>query len=82
MVRRGLGCSQCNNTGYKGRIAVHEILPIDMELRRMISADASMEEVVRYGVAHQGMRPLRDSVARLVMEGVTTPEEMLKIAYE
>ncbi len=82
MVRRGLGCSQCNNTGYKGRIAVHEILPIDMELRRMISADASMEEVVRYGVAHQGMRPLRDSVARLVMEGITTPEEMLKIAYE
>jgi len=82
MVRRGAGCPRCSQTGYRGRIAVHEILLIDAELRRMIGAGASTEEIIRYGVERQGMRTLRESAAELVMQGVTTPEEMLKIAYE
>ena len=78
----GIGCHQCNHTGYKGRIAVHEILTIDANIRRMISNHATVEEITRYGVEHQGMRTIRQSTLELVKAGVTTPEEMLKITYE
>ena len=81
-VWRGIGCHQCNHTGYKGRIAVHEILTIDANIRRMISNHATVEEITRYGVEHQGMRTIRQSTLELVKAGVTTPEEMLKITYE
>lgn len=79
IVRRGAGCPQCNHTGYKGRVAVHEILPIDAEIRRMISEHATTEEIIHYGRVHQGMRTLQESAAKLVIEGVTTPEELLKL---
>ena len=50
-------------------------------LRRMISRRASMEEIEEYAREHQGMRTLKESGVRLVKEGVTTIEELLKIAY-
>ena len=81
-VWRGIGCHQCNHTGYKGRIAVHEILTIDANIRRMISNHATVEEITQYAVEHQGMRTIRQSTLELVKAGVTTPEEMLKITYE
>lgn len=80
-VVRGRGCAQCNNTGYRGRIAVHEIFSVDIMLRRMISRHASMEEIEEYAREHQGMRTLKESGIRLVKQGVTTIEELLKIAY-
>ena len=80
-VVRGRGCAKCNNTGYRGRIAVHEIFSVDAMLRRMISSRASMEEIEEYAREHQGMRTLKESGVRLVKEGVTTIEELLKIAY-
>lgn len=81
-VRRGEGCSHCNNTGYKGRIAVHEILAIDNTLRRMIVNHATVEEITEYAKEHQHMRTLKESGLILVKEGVTTPEELMKISYE
>ena len=81
-VWRGMGCHQCNHTGYKGRTAVHEILTIDANIRRMISNHATVEEITQYAVEHQGMRTIRQSTLELVKAGVTTPEEMLKITYE
>ncbi len=81
-VCRGMGCHQCNYTGYKGRTAIHEIVTIDAGIRRMISNHATVEEITRYAVEHQGMRTLRQSMLNLVKEGVTTPEEMLKVTYE
>ncbi len=81
-VRRGMGCHRCNQTGYRGRTAVHEILTVDAAIRRMISDHAAVEEITRYGVERRGMRTIRLSTLKLVKEGVTTPEEMLKIAYE
>ncbi len=78
-VFRGMGCHQCNHTGYRGRIAIHEILAVDANIRRMISDHATVEEITRYAVEHQGMRPLRQGALALVKKGVTTPEEMLKI---
>lgn len=81
-VKRGMGCSQCNHTGYKGRIAVHEILGINQDIRRMIMEHESVENITKYAREHQHMRTLKKSGLILVKEGVTTPEELLKISYE
>ena len=81
-VHRGAGCSHCNHTGYSGRIAVHEIVAIDNQIRRMIINHCSVEEIAEYAKEHQHMRTLKESGLILVKEGKTTPEELLKISYE
>ena len=81
-VRKGMGCSHCNNTGYKGRIAVHEILAMDNTIRRMVVNHDSVEAITAYAREHQHMRTLKESGLILVKEGVTTPEELMKISYE
>lgn len=80
-VKRGMGCPKCNQTGYSGRIAVHEILEIDNQIRKMIMGHSSTEEITEYAREHQHMRTLKESGLMLVKEGVTTPEELLKISY-
>ena len=81
-IRRGAGCSRCNHTGYSGRIAVHEIVAIDNQIRRMIIIHSPVEEISAYAREHQHMRTLKESGLILVKEGKTTPEELLKISYE
>ncbi len=81
-IRRGQGCAQCSKTGYRGRIAVHEILSVDSVLRRMIAGHASQEELMAYAKERQEMRTLWESGLQLVKKGITTPEELLKIACE
>lgn len=81
-VTRGTGCTKCNNTGYKGRVAVHEILAINNDIRRMIINHTSIEEITRYAREVQHMRTLKESGLILVKEGKTTPEELFKISYE
>ena len=80
-VMRPKGCRYCNNTGYKGRTAIHEILTIDREIREMISRRATMEEVKDYATDRQGMRTLKECGVDLVEAGVTTMEELMKVAY-
>lgn len=80
-VARGNGCPQCNGTGYKGRVAIHEMVVINKALRRMIAEGASIEEMTDAARKSQGMRSLRESAVQLVRDGVTTPEELLKITY-
>ena len=75
------GCSYCSGIGYTGRIAVHEIFRVDREIRRMITQGASMEDIENDAIRRQGMRLLKDSARELVKEGITSMEEMLKIAY-
>lgn len=81
-VKRGMGCGQCNNTGYRGRIAVHEILVIDNEIRKMITNHNTVEEITQYAREKKHMRTLKESGLILVKQGVTTPEELMKISYE
>ena len=78
-VVRGKGCHMCNNTGYKGRIAIHEIVVVDKKMRRMIADKVPMDDIAAYAVNVQGMTTLKNSALQLVEEGVTTVEEMLKI---
>ena len=80
-VTRGTGCTQCSGTGYRGRIAIHEIVSIDREMRRMISRGAEVDELEEYAKRTQNMQFLRDKGVALVREGVTTPEELVKVAY-
>ena len=80
-VMRGTGCTQCSGTGYRGRIAIHEIVSIDREMRRMISRGAEVDELEEYAKRTQNMQFLRDKGVALVREGVTTPEELVKVAY-
>jgi len=80
-VRRGTGCPNCNGTGYKGRIAIHELVVINKEMRRLIAAGATQEELTATARRTQGMRSLRESAMELVRQGETTPEELLKITY-
>lgn len=79
-VKRGCGCAKCSKTGYRGRIAVHEILAVDPAVRRMIAACATQEEITAYAREHQHMSTLKENGCRLVEAGITTPEELLKIA--
>lgn len=71
-VTRGVGCAKCNHTGYSGRIAVHEILAINNEIRRMIVEHRTVEEITAYAKEHQHMRSLKESGLLLVKQGVTT----------
>lgn len=81
-VRRGIGCPSCNHTGYRGRIAVHEILAIDGKIKRMISNKASTDEIFEYARNTQQMRTLKESAIDIVKQGISTPEELMKVAYE
>lgn len=78
-VRRGAGCPYCHGTGYRGRIAIHELMVIDAVLRRMIVQRASDEELTAYARRAQGMRTLQEEGLDLVRQGLTTPEELLAI---
>lgn len=66
---RPKGCRYCNNTGYKGRTAIHEILTIDRPIREMISRRATMEEVKDYAIEKQGMKTLKECGVELVEAG-------------
>ncbi|QIB26476.1 type II secretion system ATPase GspE [Caloranaerobacter azorensis] len=77
---RGKGCSQCYNTGYKGRTAIHEIMIIDKEIRRLIDENAS-NDVLRINSLKNGMVTLRENCKSLVLEGVTTFEELMRVTY-
>jgi type IV pilus assembly protein PilB len=81
LLRKAKGCPACNYTGYKGRIAIHEILCIDKKIRSMIDAHASMDDIFEYAVLQQGMKTLRQAGIELVEQGVTTIEELRKVAY-
>ena len=74
---KGAGCERCNETGYKGRIALYEVLEVTTELREMILVGASTLELRRSAVEH-GMLTLRASGLRKIAAGQTSVEEVLK----
>ncbi len=80
-VMHKVGCKQCNGTGYKGRISIHEILPVDKPIRRMISEEKTAEEIKEYARKELGMLTLKESCMQLIEQGLTTVEELVKVAY-
>jgi type IV pilus assembly protein PilB len=78
-VTRGRGCAACSNTGYRGRIAIHEILPVDRGLKELIIQQAS-GTVLRDYMKQKGHCTLLQDGLRKVLEGMTTSEEVLRVA--
>ncbi|MDO4458911.1 MAG: ATPase, T2SS/T4P/T4SS family [Clostridia bacterium] len=80
-IRKPVGCPYCNNTGYNGRTAIHEIVTVDKGFSELISEGASVQKMTDYAKQNQGFRTLKESATDLVEQGVTTMEELIKVAY-
>jgi type IV pilus assembly protein PilB len=78
---RGAGCSNCNNTGYRGRLALYEVMPLKDEIKELVLQGASGLDIKREAL-RQGMATLRMSGIRKVMEGATSLEEILRVTFE
>lgn len=78
---RGKGCADCRNTGYRGRIAIFEMIPMTMRLRKLIFDNANEDEI-RQAAMKQGMETLRDAGNQRVLDGTTTVDEILRSTVE
>jgi type IV pilus assembly protein PilB len=75
---RPVGCPACSRTGYRGRLAIQEVMVVTEEIERMIIERCSSDEVKKVAVS-QGMAPLREDGLRKVAQGVTTLEEVFRV---
>jgi type II secretory ATPase GspE/PulE/Tfp pilus assembly ATPase PilB-like protein len=81
MLYRGTGCRNCQGSGYRGRQGVFEMMPVTDEIRTLILAHSSSRDIRKVAVK-QGMVSLRDDGWRLIREGKTTPEEVLRMTKD
>ncbi|EGW40351.1 type II/IV secretion system family protein [Desulfosporosinus sp. OT] len=77
---KATGCPACNNTGYKGRTAIHEVLYLDNKMRSIIEKGANADEL-RTLALKDGMVPLYENCRQLVLNGVTSVNEMIRTVY-
>ena len=75
---RGAGCRTCNNTGYKGRVALYEVMRFNDHLKEMVLQGSSTAEL-KAAAIKQGMVTLRMAGIMKVLDGVTTTEEILRV---
>jgi type II secretory ATPase GspE/PulE/Tfp pilus assembly ATPase PilB-like protein len=80
-IYKAVGCRECRNTGYHGRRAIFEWMDTNEELRQLILKNTS-SDVLREAARRNGMRTLAEDGWRLVREGVTTAEEVLRAAKD
>ncbi|HAM41446.1 MAG TPA: type II secretion system protein GspE [Candidatus Omnitrophica bacterium] len=89
-LKRGRGCPTCKGTGYRGRTAIYEFLVVDEPIQRLILQRASSHEIARAaqqhgpsapsgGAGRAGMRPLRQDGWLKIAQGITTPQEVLRV---
>ena len=74
------GCPKCNNTGYTGRTAIHEVLTCTTEMSSLI-ANGGKTDAIAALAAKQGTKLLRDNVSELVQQGRTTMDELVRVTY-
>ncbi|HIJ59099.1 MAG TPA: type IV-A pilus assembly ATPase PilB [Nitrospirae bacterium] len=77
----GKGCPECNNTGYKGRLAIHEIMTVNDEIKELILQGASAAEIKKLAIK-SGMSTLRQTGINKIEQGLTTIEEVLRVTFE
>ncbi|MFC7783097.1 GspE/PulE family protein [Rossellomorea sp. GCM10028870] len=80
-VIRGRGCASCNMTGYKGRMAIHEVLVVNDEMKRIIMNNESLSTLREVANNHKTIFLLDDGLFK-VKQGLTTTEEILRVAIE
>lgn len=73
----GKGCGRCNNSGYKGRTGIYELLDVDDDIRDMITSDASIDDIRNFART-KGMTTLREAGLKLIFDGVTTIDEVVR----
>ena len=78
MLYRAVGCAACSRTGYRGRLAVHEVMVMSEELRRMVVERYSSEDLKKTALS-QGMLTLREDGLVKVAQGKTTLEELFRV---
>ncbi|MDD4182422.1 MAG: GspE/PulE family protein [Candidatus Omnitrophica bacterium] len=76
------GCSYCNNTGYRGRIAILDVLLLDDKIKEMIIKRSSEDEIIEYAEKNKGYRPLRENGFVHCVSGTTSIEEVLRATTE
>ena len=81
VYRTGPGCADCKQTGYRGRLGIHELLIIDDEVRNLIMRSADSSEI-RRAAAAKGMTTLREDGADKIMQGITTIDEVLRVTQD
>ena len=79
-IYEACGCPKCNNTGYTGRTAIHEVLTCTTEMSSLIANGAKADAIGKLA-AQQGTRLLRDNVSELVQAGETTMDELVRVTY-
>ncbi len=77
---QGTGCSNCSDTGYKGRVGLYEVMPIDEQIRELILEGASAAEIKQIAIRN-GMQSLRMSALQKLMDGETTLDEVLRVTF-
>jgi general secretion pathway protein E len=77
-IQRGAGCEACSHTGFRGRVGIFELMELDEEMRKLILGNADATALARAARAH-GMKTLPEDGWQKVLEGVTTPEEILRV---
>ncbi len=78
---KGKGCAECRNTGYKGRLAIFEMIPMARDLRKLVFDNANEDEI-RQAALDNGMVTLRDAGLERVLDGTTSVEEVLRSTVE
>ena len=76
-IYKGKGCFLCNKTGYKGRVAIHEVMMMEANIRELVLKNASPDEIKKQAIKN-GMRTLRMSALTKVVKGLTTLDEAIK----
>lgn len=77
---KGKGCSSCNNSGYKGRIALYEVMPLYDDIKELILEGASADEIKKTAL-RLGMKSLRMSGLEKIKKGITSVEEVLRVTF-
>ncbi len=80
-IYRGRGCKNCSDTGYRGRIALYEVMPFTDELKELVLQGASATEI-KAEMIRRGVASLRLAGMNKILEGVTTPEEVLRTTVD
>ena len=75
----GRGCERCLHTGYRGRVGLYELFLVDEPIRRMTVSRSSSNDMKEHAVRAQGMRTLLGDGVLAILEGKTTPEEVLRV---
>lgn len=79
ILYRGTGCSRCNLSGFRGRMAIHEVMPVTTELRQAINRRASSDEISKIAII-QGMVTMREDGIKKALAGLTDLREVMRVA--